>query len=101
MIDPLRPYWPTNRSLAGLLLRMSCLSLAAGAVILALTRPVVIAVVLLSAFAQAALLAFEWMEFRRAQRRGLLVVAVIAVVFGSLVVALFLEAGSVLVLSPR
>ena len=101
MIDPLRPYWPTNRSLAGLLLRMSCLSLAAGAVIFAFARPVVIAVVLFSAFAQAALLAFEWMEFRRAQRRGLLLVGVIGVIFGSLLIALFLEARSMLVLSPR
>ncbi len=33
MIDPLRPYWPTNRSIAGLLVRSVCLLAAGSAVV--------------------------------------------------------------------
>ncbi len=101
MIDPLRPYWPTNRSLAGLLVRACCLSLAAAAVFFATSRAVVLAVVLLAALGQAAFLAFEWMDLRRAQRAGLLAVGVTAFILLSLVGVLFFEARSVLVLSLR
>jgi heme/copper-type cytochrome/quinol oxidase subunit 4 len=101
MIDPLRPYWPTNRSIAGLLVRSLCLLSAAFAVTFGASRPFALIVVLAAALAQASLLVFEWMEFKRSQRAGLIVGGVIVVLFVSLVLALVIESRSVLVLSVR
>ena len=101
MIDPLRPYWPTNRSIAGLLVRGLCLLAAAGAVTFGSSRPFVFVAVFAAALAQAVLLVFEWMELKRSQRSGLIAGGVIAVLFVSLVMALVIESRSVLVLSVR
>lgn len=101
MIDPLRPYWPTNRSLGGLLIRGFFLFVAAASVLLGFSRTLVLATVPFAALAQASYLAFEWMELRRAPRSGLVAAGVAAVIFVSLVVVLFIEGRSVLVLSPR
>jgi heme/copper-type cytochrome/quinol oxidase subunit 4 len=101
MIDPLRPYWPTNRSIAGLLARSACLLAAGAAVTFGSSRSFVIVVVLVSAFAQASLLSLEWMELKRTQRPGLIVASVVGFLFLALVVVLVLESRSVLVLSVR
>jgi hypothetical protein len=101
MIDPLRPYWPTNRSIAGMLVRSACLFAAAGAVASGLSRPVAFLVVLPAAIAQAALLVFEWMELRRAQRSGLIAAGIVVLLFVSLIFALVIESRSVLRLSVR
>jgi heme/copper-type cytochrome/quinol oxidase subunit 4 len=101
MIDPLRPYWPTNRSIAGLLVRSVCLLAAAFAVAFGASRPFTLIVVLAAALAQASLLVFEWMEFKRSQRAGLIAGGVIVVLFVSLVLALVIESRSFLVLSVR
>lgn len=101
MIDPLRPYWPTNRSIAGLLIRGTCLLAAVGAVAFGPSRPLAFLLVMAASFAQVALLVFEWMELKRAQRSGLVAASVIAVLFVSLVLALVIESRSVLVLSVR
>lgn len=100
MIDPLRPYWPTNRSIAGLLVRGACVLAAALAVAGGAARPFATLVVLLAAVGQASLLAFEWMELRRA-RGSLLASAIVSFIFLSLVVALVIESRSVLVWSTR
>jgi heme/copper-type cytochrome/quinol oxidase subunit 4 len=101
MIDPLRPYWPTNRSIAGFLARSACL-LAAGAVVaFGSSRSFAIVVVLVAAFTQASLLSLEWMELKRTQRPGLIVAFVVGLLFLALVVALVLESRSVLLLSVR
>jgi hypothetical protein len=101
MIDPLRPYWPTNRSIAGLLVRSFCLLTAAVAVVFGASRYVTFLIVLASAFAQASLLVFEWMEFRRTQRPGLIAGGIMVLLFLSLVGALVIESRSVLTLSVR
>lgn len=101
MIDPLRPYWPTNRSLAGLLSRSALLIVAVGVVAFSGSRPLAVVVVLGSAFAQASVLVLEWMEFRRSGRPGLIAAAVVALLGFSLAFALVLEARSVLVLSVQ
>ena len=101
MIDPLRPYWPTNRSIAGLLVRGFCLLAAAGAVYWITSRWLALVVVLSAAIGQSTLLAFEWMELKRAQRSGLVAVGIIAFLFLALVGALIIESRSVLVLSVR
>ena len=101
MIDPLRPYWPTNRSIAGLLIRSVCLVAAASAVAFGGSRSFTFVVVLLAALAQAFLLVFEWMELRRAHRPGVLTGGVIVLLFLSLVVVLVIESRSVLVSSMR
>lgn len=101
MIDPLRPYWPTNRSLAGLLSRGALLVVAAGAVVFSGSRPLAVIVVLACAFAQASILVLEWMEFRRTGRPGLIAAAVVALLGFSLAFALVIEARSVLILSVR
>ena len=101
MIDPLRPYWPTNRSIAGMLVRGLCLLAAASAVTFGPSRPFALIVVLAGALAQASLLVFEWMELKRSQRSGLIAGGVIAVLFASLLLALVIESRSVLVLSVR
>ena len=101
MIDPLRPYWPTNRSIAGLLVRSLCLLVAAGAVAFGATRFAAFLVVLVAAVFQATLLAFEWMELKRTQRPGLIAAGVVILLFLSLVGALVIESRSVLTLSVR
>ena len=101
MIDPLRPYWPTNRSIAGLLVRSACLFAAAGAVVFGVSRSFTFFVVLLAALAQAAVLVFEWMELKRASRSGLFPFGIAAFLFLSLVAVLVVESRSVLVLSVR
>jgi hypothetical protein len=101
MIDPLRPYWPTNRSIAGLLARSFCLVVAAAATQFSASRSFGLLLVFLAGLAQASVLVFEWMELKRTSRSGLFAVAITALLFFSLVVALVLEARSVLVLSVR
>lgn len=101
MIDPLRPYWPTNRSLAGLLSRSALLIIAAGVVVFSGSRPFSVLVVLGCAFAQASILVLEWMEFRRTGRPGLIAAAILALLGFSLAAALVIEARSVLILSVR
>ena len=101
MIDPLRPYWPTNRSIAGMLVRGLCLLAAAFAVTFGPSRPFALIVVLAGGLAQASLLVFEWMELKRSQRSGLIAGGVIAVLFASLLLVLVIESRSVLVLSVR
>ena len=101
MIDPLRPYWPTNRSIAGLLVRGFLVIVAAAAVAFGPSRPFAALVVAAAAFGQAALLIFEWMELKRTHRSGLVAAAVIAFLFLSLVVVLVVESRSVLILSVR
>jgi hypothetical protein len=101
MIDPLRPYWPTNRSIAGLLIRSACLLVAAGAVLFGGSRPFTLLIVLLAALAQGSLLVFEWMELRRTHRSGLFAAGVVGILFLALVAGLVLESRSVLVLSVR
>ena len=101
MIDPLRPYWPTNRSIAGLLVRSFCLLAAAAAVVFGASRSFAFIVVFLAALAQASLLVLEWMELRRTHRSGLLAVIVVSFLFLSLVAVLVMESRSVLVLSVR
>jgi hypothetical protein len=98
MIDPLRPYWPTNRSIAGFLARTACLLAAGAAVTFGSSRSFAFVVVLVSAFTQASLLSLEWMELKRTQRPGLIVASVVGFL---LVVGLVLESRSVLVLSVR
>ncbi len=101
MIDPLRPYWPTNRSIAGFLARSLCLLIAAAAVVFNPSRPFATLVVLIAALAQSALLIFEWMELKRTHRSGLLTGGVIVFLFVSLLVVLLIESRSVLVLTTR
>jgi hypothetical protein len=101
MIDPLRPYWPTNRSIAGMLVRSACLFAAAGAVASGIARPLAFFVVLPAAIAQAALLVFEWMELKRAHRSGLIAGGIVLVLFFSLVLALVVESRSTLTLTVR
>ncbi len=100
MIDPLRPYWPTNRSIAGLLIRSFCVLAAAAAVGSGASRSFALLVVLLAATAQASLLVFEWMELKRVSR-SLLAAGIVGVLFFSLVVVLVIESRSVLVSSVR
>jgi heme/copper-type cytochrome/quinol oxidase subunit 4 len=101
MIDPLRPYWPTNRSIAGLLVRGFCLVLAAVAVTAEWSRPFASLIVLSAAIAQATLLVFEWMELKRTHRSGLIATGIVGILFVSLVIVLVIESRSVLVLSVR
>ncbi len=101
MIDPLRPYWPTNRSIAGLLVRSACLIAAAAAVVSGASRAFAFAVVLVAAIGQASLLIFEWMELKRTHRSGLLAGGIVGFLFLSLVVVLVIESRSVLVWSVR
>jgi hypothetical protein len=100
MIDPLRPYWPTNRSIAGLLARGLCLLVAAAMVVSGASRPLTLLVVVVAAIFQASLLVFEWMELKRVSR-SLLAGGIVCVVFLSLVVVLVIESHSVLVQSVR
>src|SRR5690349_5294210 len=101
MIDPLRPYWPTNRSIAGMLVRGLCLFAAAFVVAAGVSRSFAFFVVLPAALAQAAFLVFEWMELKRAHRSGLVAGGVIVLLFLSLVFVLVVESRSVLMLSVR
>lgn len=101
MIDPLRPYWPTNRSLAGLIIRSACLLGAAAAATLGGSKSTVLLVVLPAAVAQSLLLVFEWMELKRAHRFGLVVASLLCAIFVPLVAALVMESRSVLILSVR
>lgn len=101
MIDPLRPYWPTNRSIAGLLVRSLCLLGAALVVWLAASRFVVFVVVALAGLAQSSLLVFEWMELKRTRRSGLIAAGIVVFLFLSLLGVLLIESRSVLVGSVR
>ena len=101
MIDPLRPYWPTNRSIAGLLVRSLCLLAAAGVAVFGVPRSFVFLVILPAAIAQASFLVFEWMELKRTHRSGLAAGGIATLLFLSLVVALVIESRSVLVRSLR
>ena len=101
MIDPLRPYWPTNRSIAGLLVRSLCLLVAAGAVVSGASRFLAFLLVMAAAAFQASLLVFEWMELKRTHRSGLIAGGVVALLFLSLVLVLVIESRSVLTLSVR
>ncbi|MEO8362196.1 MAG: hypothetical protein ABI672_19370 [Vicinamibacteria bacterium] len=101
MIDPLRPYWPTNRSIAGLIVRTACLGVAAGAVFFGFAHAIVFPVVVTTALGQASLLVFEWMELKRTQRSGLLIGGLVTFLFLGLAFALVIESRSVLVHSVR
>lgn len=101
MIDPLRPYWPTNRSIAGLLGRGICLSAAVAAVYWGTSRSLAFLIVLAAALVQGALLVFEWMELKRTHRSGLVAGGITGLLFLSLVIVLVVESRSVLVLSVR
>jgi hypothetical protein len=101
MIDPLRPYWPTNRSLAGFLVRSACLLAAGAAVAFGPSRGFAIAVVLAAAAAQASILLLEWMEIRRTRRSGLIALFTVGFLFVALFATLVLESRSILVLSVR
>jgi heme/copper-type cytochrome/quinol oxidase subunit 4 len=101
MIDPLRPYWPTNRSIAGLLVRSACLLVAALAVAFGPSRGFGILVVLAASVVQALLLVFEWMELKRTHRSGLMATGVIVFLFLSLVIVLLIESRFVLEASVR
>jgi len=101
MIDPLRPYWPTNRSIAVLLVRSLCVLAAAGAVGFGVSRSFAFLVILPAAIGQASFLVFEWMELKRAQRSGLIAGGIAGLLFLSLVAALVIESRSILVLSVR
>jgi hypothetical protein len=101
MIDPLRPYWPTNRSIAGLLVRSLCLLVAATAVAFGASRYFNFLIVLGAAGFQASVLVFEWMELKRTHRSGLVAAGIVAFLFLSLVVVLVIESRSVLTLSVR
>lgn len=101
MIDPLRPYWPTNRSLAGLLVRAFCLFAAAAAVMFSKSRSFALLIVLSAALAQGSLLVFEWMELKRTSRSGLVGASIVGLVFLALVMALVIEGRSILILSVR
>ncbi len=101
MIDPLRPYWPTNRSLAGFLARSACLLAAGAAVASGPSGRLALVVVLVSSAAQAAILSLEWMELKRTKRAGLSAALVVSFIFLSLVAVLALESRSVLGLSVR
>ena len=96
MIDPLRPYWPTNRSIAGLLVRSGCLLAAAAVVQFPGSRSLTLLVILLAALAQVGLLVLEWMELRRAGRFGLVAASITAAIFLALVGALVVEGRSIL-----
>lgn len=101
MIDPLRPYWPTNRSIAGLLLRTLLLLAAVLAVAFEEIRRLGAGVVLVAATGQASLLVIEWMELRRTGRTGLMLAGILGFVFLFLAGVLVIESRSVLVLSVR
>ena len=101
MIDPLRPYWPTNRSIAGLLVRSGCLLVAALAVAFGPSRGFALLAVLAAGVVQALLLVFEWMELKRTHRSGLIATGIIVSLFLSLVIVLFIESRSVLEASVR
>ena len=101
MIDPLRPYWPTNRSIAGLLVRGFLVIVAAVAVAFGPSRPFGALVVIAAALGQASLLIFEWMELKRTHRSGVFAASVIAFLFLSLVIVLVIESRSVLIQSVR
>jgi heme/copper-type cytochrome/quinol oxidase subunit 4 len=101
MIDPLRPYWPTNRSIAGLILRSACVMGAAATATWGGSKSSTLLIVAPFAVAQATLLVFEWMELRRARRPGLIAAGLVCFIFISLVGVLVLESRSVLVLSAR
>ena len=101
MIDPLRPYWPTNRSIAGLLVRSACLLVAAVAVVFAPSRPFAVVVVIAAAVVQGLLMAFDWMELRRTHRSGVIAGSALVFLFLSLVLALMIEGRAILVASVR
>ena len=101
MIDPLRPYWPTNRSIAGLLVRGFLVIVAAVAVAFGPSRSFAGLLVAVAALGQAALLICEWMELKRTHRSGVIAAAVTAFLFLSLLVVLFIESRNVLILSVR
>jgi len=101
MIDPLRPYWPTNRSIAGLLVRSLCVLAAAAFVVSAPSRPLAVIAVLGAAIGQALFLALQWMELKWTKRSGLLAGGVVGLLFLSLVIVLVIESRSVLVGSVR
>lgn len=81
--------------------RSLCLLAAAGAVAFGVSRSLVLLVVVPAAVVQASLLVFEWMEFKRTQRPGLIAGGIVVTLFLSLVAVLVIESRSVLVLSVR
>ncbi len=101
MIDPLRPYWPTNRSIAGFLARSLALLAASAAVIWGPSRALALVVVAAAALVHTMLLVFEWMELKRTHRSGVVAGATVLFLFLSLVVVLVVESRFVLVASVR
>jgi len=96
MIDPLRPHWPTNLSIAGLLIRGLCLVVAAVPVIAGASRSLTVLLVVSAALAQSAFLAFEWMELKRAGRSAVWTVGIVASLLASLILVLVVEARFIL-----
>jgi len=101
MIDPLRPHWPTNLSIAGLLLRGLCLLVAAAPVLAGASRSLTIILVISAALAQATFLAFEWMELKRVGRSAMWLVGITSILFASLVLVLVIEARFILAHTVR
>ncbi len=101
MIDPLRPYWPTNRSIAGLLVRSAAVLAASATVAAGVSRSLALLVVLGAAMAQVSLLVLEWMELRKMGRNGLVALAILGGLLFFLTLVLVIEGRSVLVLSVR
>ena len=101
MIDPLRPYWPTNRSIAGLLVRGVCLLAAVLPLTLSIPRPTAILISLTAAASQAVFLVLEWMELKNSARVATWAAAILALIFAPLIVALVIEARSIITLSLR
>lgn len=101
MIDPLRPYWPANRSLGGLLFRTLALALTGGLLALGPTRPWAVAIVALGASAQSVFVLSEWMYARGAGVMPRIVLGLAALGLVPLALALSVEALHVLQSSVR
>jgi hypothetical protein len=101
LIDPLRPYWPANRSLGGLLFRTLALTTTGIALALGPSRRWAVAVVVTGAAAQAAFVMSEWMYARGAGVMPRILLALAALGLVPLAAALVIEAGHVLQASVR
>lgn len=101
MIDPLRPYWPANRSLGGLLLRGLLLGAAALAVNFASDRRLVFTVIAATASASASFALLEWMHLRRQKWLARALALSVIVALGPIVIALVIDAVHVMHVSTR
>jgi hypothetical protein len=101
MIDPLRPYWPANRSLGGLLFRGLVLALTGAAVLWSGSRRFALLVILAGSALQAGFLLSEWMAVRRDGVLGRALLIAVGLGLIPLAVVLVLESGHVLRASVR